>query len=116
MIKARLEEAILAENIELTKENVQKAAFWYNKQKIEFPDEVEQIRFTDIAEGHASYIQYFSTIAYKNLITREDAKEIINTGEIEASLGKDSYPLGLLSLYLSELRDPNFKNTFFSIC
>ena len=113
MILKRLSDAILANTDELTQENIQKAAFWYNKWKTEFPGEVDSIREIDIAEGHANYIGLLATLADKDSITRENVQQLVTpTQGAYTTIDSISYPLGLVSLYLLELKDPNLKNTF----
>lgn len=115
MIYRNLSNALTADDDNISKNHIQKAAYWFNKWKNEYPNEYEDIRTTDIFEGHAQYVAKLADLTNKDKITKEDFSKKINPNAILTNLGTDSYDLGFVALALLDRNDPNFKNDFFKL-
>ncbi|BAK81534.1 hypothetical protein [Candidatus Arthromitus sp. SFB-rat-Yit] len=112
MIHYNLGNAVITNDDNTAKEFIQKAAYWFNKWKNEYPDEFSAIASTDIFEGVAEYIGRLSNLAGQDTITREDLSKLISIESTFSTLGLDSYDLGFVTLSAIERFKPDFKEDF----
>lgn len=112
MIYYNLGNAVITNDDNTSKEFIQKAAYWFNKWKNEYPNEFSSIAYTDTLEGHAEYITKLSNFASQDTITREDLSKSIYLDSVISNLGLDSYDLGIVALSAVERFKPDFKEDF----
>lgn len=111
MIYRNLSSAVISDDDATSQNYIQKAAYWYNKWKNEYPDEFNSIRSTDIFEGHAQYIGILSNFIGKG-VTRDDISQRVDQNAVLTTLGTDSYGMGFVALTLLDRANPDFKNDF----
>lgn len=92
------------------------AKYWYEKWKTEFPNEYNDIKSTDIAEGTAKYTEYLSEII-NDKISKEDIKKavvkLIGIDKEFLSADSESYEMGPISALLLDERKTDWKNNFY---
>ena len=78
-----------------------KARYWYKRWQAEYPDEVRKIRFTDISEGTAQYIETVAELMAEGYAQYSDSDVTARLSKInkttEISIDQESYSLGILA-------------------
>lgn len=114
MVMKNLEDAY--KNPENKEKALGQAKYWYEKWKTEFPNEYNDIKATDIAEGTAKYTEYLSEIV-NDKISKEDIKKavlkLIDIDNEFLSADAESYEMGALSALLLDEQNPDWKNKFY---
>lgn len=105
------------EKPENEEDSLGRAKYWYEKWKKEFSDEYESIKYTDIAEGTARYLENMGTFITENISEkdlRENAIKNIKKTEVLGSADGESYELGYVAAILLDKKVPSWKDNFYN--
>ncbi|MEG1288591.1 MAG: hypothetical protein RSD29_04520 [Bacilli bacterium] len=116
----RVYRKMIYDNIVLAYENpldqdlyLGKAKYWNEKWQNEYPQEYNQSKIVDIAEGKARYIEYLMCIDYKDILIEEKTeaiKSIFNKNlDVLDGIDSESYELGFASGVVLDRINSNWK-------
>lgn len=94
---------------------LRRAAYWHNQWKTEFPEEYKAVAWTDIAEGHARYVENLATIETKNITSeqrRDEEKKQIQRDTVFGAADVESYEIGYVAGILLDVKKPDWKEHF----
>lgn len=105
-----------AENPAERERALQQARYWQDRWQTEFPQEIKDIRTTDIAEGTAKYIENLGFVIQKDMDQKtlwQKAGALIERDALFPSSDAESYDLGFVACLLLDQTKPGWQADFY---